>query len=574
MRFTFFFALCASLLLATAMPLQAHAQDADTPAAVSDTSPEAASDVTASTDPNAVPAEPGSPHLDAMEVSEEEDPTIAEIAEEKRKKARQLAPANEQLAIVNAFEHGFTSVVDAMNAVLFYPVFGFPLLVAWLIFGGVFFTLRLNFVNLRLFCHGWSVAFGRYAHKDNPGEVSAFASLSAALSGTVGLGNIAGVAVAVTMGGPGAVIWMMLAGFLGMSTKYAEVYLGHKYRRIDETGKVRGGPFYYLQDGLKEIGKAKLGRFLAIVFAILCLGGTFGGGNMFQANQTIAALTNTFSLQQIDWVLALVMAIAVGIVLIGGVKRIATVAEFIVPLMAVIYLGAGIVVLWVNADALADAVSFMFASAFGVEAVGGGIMGAIINGFRRSAFSNESGVGSAPIVMSASTSNEPVQTGAVATLLPFIDTIIICFLTGMIITVTGVYEDTTADGVVLTARSFATVIDWFPTLLSVAVALFAFSTMITWSYYGERAWDYLFGHKTISLYHIIFCAAVFFGGLINFGVIIDFSDLLLLSMAVPNLIGMYLLHNVIKDDLSHYLARRRAGEIKPVPRTKRADLVP
>ncbi len=493
----------------------------------------------------------------------------------------------EELAILSGFKAGFGAVIDVMDTVLFYEMFphtigypeldencevvqrGFPFVVFWLILGGVFFTLRLALINLRMFGHGIAVVTNKYLRKDDIGQVTPFQSLAAAVSGTVGLGNIAGVAVAITMGGPGAVLWMMVAGFLGMSTKFAEVTLGHKYRKVDENGAVSGGAFYYLRDGLKEIGMAKAGKYLALLFAFLCLCGAFGGGNMFQANQMVAALTNTFDLAAFDWVISLVMAVAVGIVLIGGVSRIASVAEKIVPVMALVYLSAGMVVLVVNADKIPEALTVIFDSAFSLESAAGGIFGAMIMGFRRAAFSNEAGVGSAPIVMAATKCNEPVQVGAVAILEPFIDTMIICFMTGLVITVTGVYQlEGAADGVVLTSQSFATVISWFPIVLSIAVSLFAFSTMLTWSYYGERAWNYLFGSSKIRLYHVLFCAAVFFGGAMQdaanegFTLIVNFSDLALLAMSVPNLIGMYLLSGVLVKEVKEYRARLKAGEIK------------
>lgn len=511
---------------------------------------------------------------------------LSMVEETRPEAASQESGAAEDLAIVSGFKHGFSFFVDGMATVLFYEIFpetlgykevqpdcsvkqrGFPFVVAWLVLGGIFFTLRLFFINLRMFGHGLAVVTNKYYHKDDPGEVTPFQSLAAAVSGTVGLGNIAGVAVAVTMGGPGAIFWMMVAGFLGMSTKFAEVTLGHKYRQIDENGRVSGGAFYYLRDGLAEIGMARFGMILSYVFAALCLGGAFGGGNMFQANQMVAALTGTFSLSEMDWVIALVMAFAVAIVLIGGVKRIATVAEAIVPLMALIYMMAAITVLIVNSAAIPEAIRLMCTEAFSLQAAGGGAIGALIIGFRRAAFSNEAGVGSAPIVMAACKSKEPVQIGSVAILEPFIDTIVICFMTGLMITVTGVYTHGNADGVMLTSEAFATVIDWFPMVLAVAVSLFAFSTMLTWSYYGERAWNYLFkGHK-IRLYHVIFCSAVFFGGAMQdkdnegFKLIIDFSDLLLLGMAIPNLIGLYLLSGLLTREVKAYRKRLKDGTLR------------
>lgn len=468
-------------------------------------------------------------------------------------------PHEEAPMIVQLFQNGLTTIVNALSQILFFEILGFPFLVLWLVCGGVFFTLRLGFVNLRLFGHGIKVAMGRYSKPDDPGEVTPFASLSAAVSGTVGLGNIAGVAVAVVAGGPGAVVWMMVAGFLGMSTKFAEVTLGHKYRKIDAEGKVSGGAFYYLRDGLADLHLPTLGKWLALAFAFLCLCAAFGGGNMFQANQTVSIMTSSFAwLENTSWQLSLIMAVTVGVVLIGGVKRIAQVAEAVVPSMALIYLIGGMIVLAANAEHLESALKIMFHAAFDFNAIGGGILGVIVNGFQRAVFSNEAGVGSSPIVMAATKSRYPAQVGTVAIIEPFIDTLVICFMTGLIIVVSGVYETAEGNGVIVTATAFASVVPWFPKVLSICVALFAFSTIITWSYYGERAWNYLIGSKTIRLYHILFCLAVFLGGAMQDGqnkgleLIIAFSDLALLSLALPNLIGLYLLSGVVSRELKLY----------------------
>lgn len=462
---------------------------------------------------------------------------------------------------------GLEVIVGAMSAVLFYKIAEFPLLVLWLVAGGLFFTFKLGFVNIRLFRHAIDVVRGKYSSPSDPGEVTHLQALVAAVSATVGLGNIAGVAIAVSLGGPGAVIWMVIAGFFGMSAKFAEVTMGQKYRHIDKNGKVSGGAFRYLKDGLAEMNMPKLGRALAVIFAIFCIGGSIGGGNMFQANQTVAIMTSSFGVfNDLDWAIALVMSVSVGFVLIGGIKRIAVVAEAVVPLMAFIYLSASIVVLIVNADKVPAAIVFMFKDAFSGVAVGGGVIGAIINGFKRAAFSNEAGLGSAPIAHSAAKTNEPVREGCVALLEPFLDTIVICFMTGIVITVTGVYADSpdgSIPGILLTKNAFATVIDWFPMVLSVAVALFAYSTMITWSYYGERSCEYLFGKKSVRIYHVVFCVAVFLGGVINdITLIVDFSDLLLLSMAIPNLIGLYLLSGNVKLELDKYTKKLKAGKFK------------
>jgi len=472
--------------------------------------------------------------------------------------------AAEKSVIVSSAEYLIGVLINGMSSILFYntPLINMPFLVLWLLIGGVFFTLKLGFVNIRLFGHAFGVVRGRYTNKDDKGEISHFQALAAAVSATVGLGNIAGVALAVAVGGPGAVIWMVFAGFLGMSSKFAEVTMGQKYRKFDENGHVSGGAFHYLKDGLAEKGHVKLGKVLAVIFAFCCIGGALGGGNMFQANQAVSILTHSFdALEKLDMVLALFFSVSVGIVLIGGIKRIARVAEATVPFMAFIYLSAALVVLFVNAEKIPAAFALMFSSAFTWEAGGGGMLGAIIQGVKRAAFSSEAGLGSAPIAHAAAKSKLPVREGSVALLEPFIDTVIICFMTGLVITVTGVYTDSSIeDGVLLTSNAFATVIDWFPMVLSVAVVLFAYSTMITWSYYGDRAWSYLFGRKYITLYHIIFVTTTFTGGIVSLKVAIDFSDLLLLSMAIPNLIGLYILSGDIRKDTDDYIKSLKEGE--------------
>jgi AGCS family alanine or glycine:cation symporter len=467
------------------------------------------------------------------------------------------------VSLTTQIDAGFAWLVHALEAILFYPVLGFPFVVIWLVLGGVFFTIRLSGVNFRLFGHAIEVVRGKYDHPDDPGEVTHFQALTAALSGTTGLGNISGVAAAVAMGGPGAVFWMVVAGVLGMATKFAEVTLGLKYRRIDEKGKVSGGACYYLERGLGEIGWPRLGKFLAILFAVLCIGGTIGGGNMLQSNQAVKIFTHIYpSLHGMDWVLAFLLAFTVGLVLIGGIKRIAKVAARIVPFMAILYMTAGVVVLIANASKVPDALMLIITEAFNWQAAGGGMLGAMIMGFRRAGFSNESGIGSAPIAHAAAKTKEPVREGCVALLEPFADTVIMCTMTGLLITVTGVYADPLlkADGALLTSAAFATVISWFPQILAVCVLLFAFATMITWSYYGERAWDYMFGSRHIHLYHAIFLAGTFFGGIMSFGLVLDFADMMILVMAFPNLIGLYLLSPMVKRDMESYQTRLKAGE--------------
>ncbi len=450
--------------------------------------------------------------------------------------------ADPKLSVASGFEEIFTILTNGLESLLFYPIpfpgapDGFPFLVLWLVLGGIYFTIYLQGANFRLIGHAIAVVSGKYKHEDSDGEVSPLQALTAAVSGTVGLGNIAGVAVGITLGGPGAVIWMMVAAIFGTATKLAEVTIGHMYREVDEHGHYSGGAFHYLTSGLKERGMETFGKVLAVIFCFCCIGGALGGGNMLQSNQSVSILVDSFPfLQPFKWMIALSIAVGVGIVLIGGIKRIVQVTERLVPFMAAIYVTACIVVLVANASLVPDAFATMLHHAFTPEAAGGGMIGAIIMGFRRAFFSNEAGVGSAPMVHAASTTKDPVREGCVALLEPIIDTVIICTMTGLVIVVTGVYAlPDVGTGVVMTAAAFKTVIDWFPEVLAICVFLFAFSTMITWSYYGERAWHYLFGPKWVNLYYVIFATLAFFGGLINLGVIVDFGDLILLAMAIPD----------------------------------------
>jgi len=458
----------------------------------------------------------------------------------------------------------FQYITDKLSLVMFHEILGFPLIVIWLIAGGLFFTLRLGFVNITMFRHGISAAFGKYDNPNDPGQISHFQALCSAVSATVGLGNIAGVAIAITIGGPGAIIWMMIAGFMGMSLKFAEVTLGQKYRTIDADGKVSGGAFNYLEKGLADLNYAKLGKFLAVFFAFACIGASFGSGNLFQANQSVSILLDTFAgFEEIKTAVAIALAAFVGAIIIGGIKRIGAFAAKVVPFMAIIYILACLVVLFTHASAIPAAVMTMFSSAFGLEAAAGGIIGAIVAGFQRATFSNEAGIGSAPIAHSAAKTKEPVREGCVALLEPFLDTIIICFMTGIVITVTGVYinPEANVDGVILTSRAFSTVIWWFPYVLSVCVLLFALSTMITWAYYGEIAWQYLFGRKLLHVYHLAFVLVTFAGGVMSdIMLIVDFADLLLFMMAIPNLIALYMLSPLIRRELAAYRKKLDAGK--------------
>ena len=447
---------------------------------------------------------------------------------------------------------------------------GFPLIVAWLLGGALFFTLRMRFVNLRLFKHAINLVRGKYDSDDQKGEVSHFQALTTALSATVGLGNIAGVAIAIGMGGPGATFWIILVGFLGMSSKFTECVLGQKYRKIRKDGKIMGGAMHYLSDGLKELNLKHLGGLLAGLFCVLCIGGSFGGGNAFQVVQSLDLIKSVFpSLQSYPWVYGLIMTTLVGLVILGGIKGIAGVASRIVPAMCAIYLLACIVILGMHFTAIPAAVTLIFKSAFSFEAGFGGFLGILVIGVKRAVFSNEAGIGSAAIAHSAAKVSHPTEEGVVALLEPFIDTIVVCSMTALVIIITGVYEPMTFSsdpaeqfliqgyidgnkGGALTSAAMASVIPWFPYVLSVAVFLFAFSTMISWSYYGERCWVWLFGDRSSIIYKILFLVSSFLGSIITATNVLDFSDLMILGMAFPNILGMLFLSRVVRNELRDY----------------------
>jgi AGCS family alanine or glycine:cation symporter len=384
----------------------------------------------------------------------------------------------------------------------------------------------------------------------------------------VGLGNIAGVAVAVGIGGPGAVFWMVVAGFLGMSSKFVECTLGQKYRVVRSDGHVSGGPMHYLRDGLAEMGLGGLGRFLSVLFALMCIGGSFGGGNMYQSNQAFAQVAKTFE-QSAPWLggdagaigFGLLLALLVGSVIIGGIKRIGEVASVLVPVMCVVYVSSGMLILAINASALPGAIGVIVGEAFSFEAGLGGFVGVLIQGFRRAAFSNEAGVGSAAIAHSAARTEEPVREGLVALLEPFIDTIIVCAMTGLVIVVTGAWNDPNAGtGIQMTSTAFATVFPWFPVVLSITAVAFAFSTMISWSYYGEQCWVNLFGIRSVLVYKFVFVLFTWAGAIFAAESVVEFGDLMILGMAFPNIAGVLLLSGKIKRDLDDYMRRLAAGE--------------
>ncbi|KXF83230.1 alanine/glycine:cation symporter family protein [Enterovibrio coralii] len=444
-----------------------------------------------------------------------------------------------------------------------------PWIVLWLVVAAVIFTLYLGFINFRGFAHAIRLVKGDYTDPNEPGEVSHFQALATALSGTVGLGNIAGVAVAISIGGPGATFWMILAGLLGMSTKFVECALGVKYRNTNPDGSVSGGPMYYLSKGLKKLGNPAFGRTLAVLFSVCAVGGALGGGNMFQANQAFKQVVGVTGgdmsfFADKGWLFGLIMAVIVGVVIIGGIKSIAKVTEKVVPFMAIVYVGAALVIILLNIGQVGDAFAAIFNGAFTGEGVAGGVIGAMIQGFKRAAFSNEAGVGSAAIAHSAVKTKEHMSEGFVSLLEPFIDTVVICTMTALVIIITGqLYDGQELTGVALTSAAFESAISWFPYVLAIAVVLFAFSTMISWSYYGLKAWTYLFGESIRAelTFKLMFCVFVVIGASMNLGPVIDFSDAMIFAMALINIIGLYRLVPEIKADMNDYLARLESGAI-------------
>ncbi len=584
----------------------------------------------------------------------------------------------------------FAHIVGLLDTILMreIPYTRMPVIVAVLFGGAVFFTFRFRFISVRAFAHAWKVVVGTYDNPDDPGDVNHLQALSSALSATVGLGNIAGVAIAVSMGGPGAIFWMMVVAVFGMSSKFAECTLGQIYRETDSAGEMRGGPMVYLREGLADRGWGKLGVVLSVTFCILCIGTSLGAGNMFQANQSFQLISEqipalagkhaegdvqltvddpvtidrpdhqvrihadrdgdgrpdvqygpasdrlqltdkdwkenkegayttsirvrarksgtlrnvepgaVLDLQIADlesgerqiseddwvvpgrmtatnpdritggephrgWLFGIILATLIGVVIIGGIKSIAWVAEKIVPFMCLLYITAGLFVIFYNPSEVMGAINTITSEAFKLEAGWGALIAVFIQGVRRAAFSSEAGIGSAPIAHSAAKTDEPVREGVVAMLGPFIDTVIVCFITGMVIVVSGVWNDPTlvgVNGVTLTAAAFGAEISWFPQVLTVAVTLFAFSTMISWSYYGERCWTYLFGDDQAMLFRFAFVLFVVFGSITTLGNVLDFGDYFLLAMAFPNILGVIIMSDEIDEALRDYWGKFKRGE--------------
>jgi AGCS family alanine or glycine:cation symporter len=431
---------------------------------------------------------------------------------------------------------------------------GIPFIVVWLFVGAIFFTLYFKFINFRGIGETFRLLRGSYGEemeKGAEGEMSHFQALATSLSATIGLGNIAGVAVAISMGGPGATFWMVLAGLFGMTSKFTECILGVKYRVVKD-GVVSGGPMYYMSRGIK----GKLGKGLAVLFSLLCVGGSFGGGNMFQSNQAFDQAKNMIpELAGNGFAFGLFLAAAVGIVIVGGIKSIAKVTDKIVPIMAIGYVLAALVIIVLNIENTPAAFLQIFHGAFSADALKGGVLGVMVLGIQRAAFSNEAGVGSASIAHSAVKTNYAASEGFVAMVGPFVDTVIVCLMTSLVLIFTG-YADgsSTATGAKLTSMAFESVFSWYGWVLLIAILLFSFSTMISWSYYGLKAWQYVFGDSKVSTisYKLLFLFFIVVGASSSLGAVMDFSDLMILAMAVPNILALYILLPKVKSELDLY----------------------
>lgn len=491
-------------------------------------------------------------------------------------------------------DEAFKPIADAVSSVIFFPILGTPFVLILLVGSALFFTIYFGFVNIRRFPTAINVVRGKYDQLDehsagasdlaidgdipdtirdesNEGEVTHFQALATAVSGTVGNGNIAGVALAIALGGPGATFWMIVCGLLGMSSKFVECTLGVQYRDVGEDGTIYGGPMYYISKGLKERGFETLGKIAAVLFAIFCIGGSFGGGNAAQSNQATIVLKDLMGLQSTGagfWI-GVTLAVLVGIIIIGGIKRIASVTEKVVPFMAVMYLAACLYIILTNFSFIDDAIALIFKEAFNPTAIGvGSFIGVLLVGFKRAAFSNEAGAGSASIAHSAVKTKYSASEGLVALLEPFIDTVVICTMTALVIIIFNfgghfayggegsvMIDGVAYEGAGITSKAFAQYIPYSNVFLTIAVVLFAVSTMISWSYYGLQSWKFLFGRGKVAdlVYKLLFLSFVIIGAAASMGSIWDFSDAMIFAMVFPNMIGLFFLFPVVKKQLARYL---------------------
>jgi AGCS family alanine or glycine:cation symporter len=472
----------------------------------------------------------------------------------------------------------FQSINHFFEKILFFDIFfgtiegtSFPFVVAWLIAGGIYLTFKMGFVNLKMLTHSLAIVRGKYHTAEDKGIITPFQSLTTALSATVGIGNIAAVSIAISLGGAGAAFWMIMAGFLGMTLKFTEVTLSIKYREFLPDGTIMGGAMEYLSKGFANKGWAKTGKFLSFIYAIFLILGAIGAGNTFQVSQSLGIMQSEVPFfNDYPYAFGIILAFITGLVIIGGIKRIAHVAEAIVPFMVAFYLMMVFWVLFVNFSAIDDAFVLIFKEAFTPTAVAGGMFGAMAQGFQRAVFSNEAGLGSAAIAHAPARVKYPIRQGLVSLYEPFVDTIIVCTMTALVVIITGVYSGGTAEldaiiaakqGANLTSSAFGSVVSWFPHVLGFAIFMFAFSTMISWSYYGERAWVYIFGIKSSIIFKLIFLAFIIIATIANTSLMVDFSSILFLALAIPNIFGLIIMSGDVKGYLIDYINKLKSGEL-------------
>ena len=471
-------------------------------------------------------------------------------------------------AIDSAFEPIATAMVDIVFVSVNIGGTELPLIVVWLVVGAVFFTGYFRFINIRGFTHAIRIVTGKEDKESQaPGEVSHFQALTTAVSGTVGVGNVVHVAVAISIGGPGATFWLIVAGFLGMASKFVECTLGVKYRQTNPDGSISGGPMFYMDKGFAELNMPRLGKTMAWYYALCVMLGSLGAGCMFQANQayvqvvSVSGGESSFFAER-GWLFGTLLAILTAMVIVGGIKSIARVTSRLVPFMALLYMSFALIVIGANYEKLPGAIISIFTNAFSPEGVTGGAIAVLVLGFRRAAFSNEAGIGSSAIAHAAVKTKEPLTQGFVAMLEPFIDTVVVCTITALVITVTvydpAMLNDGVISGVELTSAAFASVMPWFPYVLAVVIMLFAYSTMISWSYYGLEGFVYMFGPSRISklTFNMIFCLFVVIGCTTQLTAVLDFSDAMIFAMALANILALYVLGPGVKRDLDVYWQRR------------------
>jgi AGCS family alanine or glycine:cation symporter len=462
----------------------------------------------------------------------------------------------------------FGSINGAYAPILFWPVpiIQLPLILFVMVCGGLFFTFRLGFLNVKMFKHAIDVLKGSYDHPDHEGDITHFQALTSSLSATIGLGNIAGVAVAIGAGGPGAIFWLWIVAFFGMSMKFASCTFAQLYRMKDSKGEMLGGPMVYLSQGLSERGLPGFGKFVGGFFAFMTILASFGGGNLFQSNQTYEIIKSQFPAAN-PWIVGVILAFFAGIVLLGGIKRIGAVTSKLIPFMCVFYITVCLIILGSNIGEVPNLIGSIFTQAFTANAAFGGFLGVMIQGVKRASFSNEAGLGSAAIAHSAAKTDEPVREGVVAMIGPFIDTHLVCTMTALTILITGAHLDPTVQGkgVEMTSLAFSSLGSFMPYLLTVAICVFAYSTIISWSYYGERAVEYLFGASlggnAIKMYKVAYVLIIIIGPVLHIGHVVDFADLMLLSMAFPNILGMIYLHKKITVKIDDYIQRYKSGKM-------------